>query len=321
MSLLRPASQVGKKFKLCMYGGTGTGKTIAALTFPKPAYIDMEGGVDWYIGRQIIPEQNSDFLLLQTESAMEVIKVIEEIKETVEKEPGKIETVVLDPISVFWDALQEGFLKRLQAKKGKDAEITFQHWKVIKAPYKRALTTLINLPVHLVIVGRESTKYKMAKGQLTEDGTTIQTEKDTPYIADIFLRFYKEKQKGEAAKFMCEVEKDRTNMMKEGAEVEGLTFQYLLKLAEEQGLLDSIKGATTKPQTEIDDSAVFDEKAPSDDDIKKLINEDEDIVKLWKELDWKPGKVLAMVSKEKLSSREEIGKFLATKVRENRENA
>lgn len=322
MSLFKRASKVRKKFKVCYYGGTGTGKTLSALTFPKPAYIDMEGGVDWYIGRQIIPEQNTDFMLLQTESAIEVIKAIDEIKEIVKKDPDEIQSVIIDPISVFWDALQDGFIRKLQAK-NRDAEIKFQHWKTIKAPYKRAITTLINLPVHLVLVGREASKYKMEKGQLTEDGVTIQTEKDTPYIADIFVRFFKQRS-GDGTRFLAEVEKDRTNMMQEGARVENLTFQHLLSLAEEQGLLDSIKGSQTKSVVEIDaaskDVAVFDDEVVDDtkSNIQEIITGDEDIVKLWRELDWKPGKVLAMVVKEELTTREAIGKFLAKRVREKR---
>jgi hypothetical protein len=302
-----------------MYGGTGTGKTISALTFPKPAYIDLEGGVDWYIGRQIIPEQNVDFLLLQTESAMDVINAVEEIKDRLADDPDSLESVVIDPISVFWDALQEGFIRRLQAK-DKNAEIRFQHWKAIKAPYKRALTTLINLPVHLVLVGREAADYEMKKGELVQVGTRIQTEKDTPYISDIYLRHYKDKKDG-VTRFMSEVEKDRTNMMKEGTHLQNLTFQHLLKLAEKQGLLESIKGAQTKVQSEVDtaalDAAVFDEQEASDETLQALIS-DEDIAKLWQELDWKPGKVLAMAKKNKLNSRAEIGKFLADKVREQR---
>lgn len=322
MGIFKRASQVRKKFKVCYYGGTGTGKTLSALTFPKPAYIDMEGGTDWYIGRQIIPEQNTDFMLLQTESAIEVIKAIDEIKAIIEKDPDEIQSVVIDPISVFWEALQEGFIRRLQAK-NRDAEIKFQHWKTIKAPYKRAITTLINLPVHLVLVGRESSKYKMDKGQLVEDGVTIQTEKDTPYIADIFVRFFKARG-GDGTRFMAEVEKDRTNMMREGAQVENLTFQHLLLLAEERGLLDSIKGSQTTPVVETDaalrDAAVFDEEVVDDTrgGVQELIASDGDIVKLWKELDWKPAKVLAIANREGLSTREEIGRYLASRVREQR---
>lgn len=317
MSLFRRASQVRKKFKVCYYGGTGTGKTLSALTFPKLAYIDMEGGVDWYIGRQIIPEQNTDFLLLQTESAADVIKAVDEIESIVKKDPDEIQSVAVDPVSILWDALQEAFLRRLHAR-DKNAEIKFQHWKAIKAPYKRVITKLINLPVHLILVGRESSKYKMERGQLVEDGVTIQTEKDTPYISDIFVRFYKDRENGRT-RFMAEVEKDRTNMMTEGEKVENLTFPYLLKLAEEKGLLDSIRGSKTRVEQDVQDvaekDAVVFEESEKKADLQEIISSDEAIKKLWTELGWKPGKVLAMANRDGLTTREEVGKFLAEKVR------
>lgn len=315
MSLFRRASQVRKKFKICMYGATGTGKTISALTFPKLAYIDMEGGTDWYIGREIVPGQNTDFELLQTESAIAVIKAIDEIDQRLKDEPGCIETVVIDPITVFWDALQDGFLRRLQKKKGENAEIKFSHWKQIKSPYKRALTKLINLPVHFIAIGREGVEYEMKGGELVQVGTKIQTEKDTPYISDIYIRFVKRD-----GKFLSIVEKDRTNMMREGTVIENLSFQYLMNLAEERGLVDSIQGArNTLIREDPDkvaeqDSSVFEEKkAPHHD----LIH-DEDIKKLWTELDWAPGKVRATIEKEGLNKREDLGKYLAGLVKAKR---
>lgn len=326
MGLLQRASQVQRRFKLCVYGGPSTGKTILALTFPKPAYIDMEGGVNWYIGRKIIPEQNTEFLLKQTDMASEVLKVISEVEQCVKESPGTIETLVIDPVSVFWDALQDGFLKKLQAG-NKNAEIKFNHWKQIKAPYKRAITKLINLPVHLVLIGREAIKYKMEKGQLIEDGTTIQTEKDTPYIADIFVKMGRAADADGNVRFIAEIEKDRTNMMKVGDRVENLTFQKLLEMARGAGILDSIQGAQGGEVKEVVDAAavdqaIFDEEVADDtqSDVQSIITEDEDIVKLWQELDWKPGKVLAMVNKEGFTTREEVGKFLAKRVRDKRNN-
>ncbi len=328
MGLLKRASQVKRRFKLCIYGGPSTGKTILALTFPKIAYVDLEGGVGWYIGRKIIPEQNTEFLLHQTELAYEVIKVIDEVEECVKDSPGEIESLALDPVSIFWEALQDGFLRRLQAN-NRNAEIKFNHWKQIKAPYKRAITKLINLPVHLILIGRESPKYRMEKGQLIEDGTTIQTEKDTPYIADIFVRMVKQTDADGNIRFMSEIEKDRTNMMKVGERIENLTFQKLLKMAERAGILDSIQGAQTGDvQEAVDaaavDQAIFDEESndggEDGEGVQAIVEGDKDIVKLWRELDWKPGKVVAMVNKEGFTTREEIGKFLAKRVREQRSN-
>ena len=102
MALFKPASKVRKNFKVCVYGPTGSGKTLFGLTFPGTRYIDMEGGVDWYIGRKIIPEQHDDFMLLQTSKAIDVIKAIEEV------EGPRYGSMGINPSWVLGDAEEEG---------------------------------------------------------------------------------------------------------------------------------------------------------------------------------------------------------------------
>lgn len=328
MALFKPASKVRKNFKVCVYGPTGSGKTLFGLTFPGTRYIDMEGGVDWYIGRKIIPEQHDDFMLLQTSKAIDVIKAIEEVEGEIREDPTQIITVVIDPVTVLWESIQAGFLEMLK-KKAKTAvekasvEIRFQHWRKVKTPYKAAITKLINLPVHLVLVGREGYEYAMKDGELVQVGTKIATEKDTPYIADIYLRAFKQKDKKNDVHYYFEIEKDRTNLLKEGAVIENLTFQKLQQLAHDAGLVDSMQGEYDPDKMESEsavaeaDAAIFEDKKTESTDSEALI-EDPEIEKLYKELDWAPGKVRAMIVKEKLDNREALGKHLAELVREKR---
>lgn len=322
MSLFRRASQVAKKFKICVYGPPGSGKTILGLTFPKPVVIDMEAGTDWYVGRSIVEGQANDFDVLHTNSAKDVIDAIREVEQESKKDPDKWGSIIIDPVTIFWDALQDGFLKKLRAKQGANAEIKFQHWKQIKNPYKSAMTTLLNLPMHLVLSGREAHEYKMEKGELIQVGQKIQSEKDTPYIADIYLRTFTRRNSEGVEEFFVEVEKDRTHLLKKGSVIKDCSFQKLSHLQREAGIGLSGEHRAIENDSDIadKDGIVFDEEVVDDtkNNVAEIIEKDEDIVKLWKELDWKSGKVLAMANRDGLTTREEIGKFLAAKVREQR---
>ena len=329
-AFFKRASKVRKNFKICIYGGTGSGKTILALTFPGLRYIDMEGGVDWYIGRKVLPEQHDDFMLLQTSKAAEVLKAIDAIEAEIIEDPTLELTVVIDPVTVLWEAIQNGFMEMLK-KRAKtpqqkaDVEIKFQQWRKVKTPYKNAITKLINMPVNLVLVGREGYIYEMKGGELIQVGTKIATEKDTPYIADIYLRAFKEKDTKGVVHYYMEIEKDRTNLLKEGAVVENLTYKKLYEMARAEGLVGPAAGPYNpdKMQSEesiaAEDAAIFEEKKVEESDTEALIN-DEQISKLYKELGWTPGKVRATMVKEKLNNREALGKFLAELVREKRKD-
>lgn len=319
MTLWRKSSMIKKRFKVCGYGPTGTGKTLFALSFPKPAVIDMEGGTDWYLGREILPNQATEFPIINTRSAREVIEGVNEMEERLIKEPGYIETIVIDPVTVLWDALQDAYVKRLRAKsKNPEAELKFQHWRSIKSPYKALMTQLINLPVHLVLIGREAAEYEMKGKELVQVGTRIQTEKDTPYIADIYLRFAtKPDPKSGADRFYVQVEKDRTNMLKRGAIIESLSYQKLAELAESKGLLAGEgQERVEKPDDDVTeaDQSVFEGGKSNYDGLIYH----EKIKPLWQELTWAPGKVRALIVKHELTALEKLGKFLADVVREKR---
>ena len=44
MSLFAPAEKEGKRLKMYVFGGSGTGKTVTSLKFPNPVMIDAEKG-------------------------------------------------------------------------------------------------------------------------------------------------------------------------------------------------------------------------------------------------------------------------------------
>ena len=319
VSLFKEASKLKKRFKISAYGGPGCGKTLFGLSFPKPAIIDMEHGTDWYAGRIIVPELgcSKDFKVEHTDSADRVKEVIGELEKLLVKEPGYVESIVIDPITLLWEAIQDAFMKRLKKKYGEEAQVQFRHWREIKSPYRQLMTKLLNLPVHMVLLGREAALYEHKGKELVQIGTKIATEKDTPYVSDIHLRlFTKPHPESKEDCFFAQVEKDRTHLLKKGSIIKNCCYKKLAELAEEK-----TPGEYSEPTEASNEKAVDrDQKLFDDEDSKDHASliEDGDIKKLWTELDWTPGKVGAMIAKNDLTTREALGKFLADEVRKRR---
>ena len=72
MSLFAPAEKEGKRLKMYVFGGSGTGKTVTSLKFPNPVMIDAEKGSDYYGGM-------FDFQRLQTSDPNLVNQALEEL--------------------------------------------------------------------------------------------------------------------------------------------------------------------------------------------------------------------------------------------------
>ena len=95
------------RLKMLVYGDSGVGKTVTALSFPKPAVIDTERGTTYY-------GDKFAFDVLPTTSWHETIKNLEALV----KDPNGYKTLVIDPFSILYDDLQEKHLKRQIVKSG-----------------------------------------------------------------------------------------------------------------------------------------------------------------------------------------------------------
>ena len=84
-----PAALKPRKIKLFLWGSWGTGKTITALQFPRPAVLDLDGGADLY-GKKY------KFDVLKSTSLAEIKKGIDYLVSN----PGVYETLVVDPITI-----------------------------------------------------------------------------------------------------------------------------------------------------------------------------------------------------------------------------
>jgi hypothetical protein len=214
MRYFTKAGEVKKHLKICIYGSPGAGKTHFSLTFPKPAVIDLEHGSDLFADR-------FDFDVLHTKSCAGVLEAVEAISQN----PESFETLVIDPISVIWEGLQDAFVEDLEQKiqagrsRRTDSELQFADWKRIKRPHRRLMTLLLNLPMNVVLCGRLASEYEMRNGELLKVGLKMESEKSVPYASDLLIRL--EVQKG---KRLGVVEKDRTGLF-DGQVIESPSFE------------------------------------------------------------------------------------------------
>jgi len=203
-SPFRKATSLSKRLKLFLWGEAGAGKTTLSLQFPRPAVIDLEGGADLY-------GDAFDFDVLRITTADEVAEAVDWLR----THTHSYRTLVIDPITIYWDALQKKwsdiFLRRNKGTKGHKFEfydLQPRDWMTIKAEFKDLVRKLIALDMNVIVTARQKIQYGDS-GFMQAIGETFDGEKSLPYLFDTIVRFYRD----EKGRFMGECLKDRSNRL------------------------------------------------------------------------------------------------------------
>jgi len=198
------ATSLPKRLKLFLWGDSGVGKTTLSLQFPAPVLIDLEGGADSY-------GDAFDFHVLRASTADEVSEAVRWL--LANEHPYR--TLILDPITVYWDALQKKwsdiFLRRNKGSKGHRFEfydLQPRDWMTIKAEFKELIRLLIALDMNVIVTARQKVQYA-DDGFMKAIGETFDGEKSLPYLFDTIVRLSRDEQ----ARFMASCLKDRTNRL------------------------------------------------------------------------------------------------------------
>jgi len=183
-----------KRLKCFLWGNTGAGKTSLALQFPGVAVIDTENGT----------EQYSDlykFERFKCDDPTDMEKALDWLR----TEKHSFRTIVIDPITVYWESLQRDWLEKIHRLKRPNEPLpTFQFgdWNYIKSDLKLFLRKLLRLDMNIVVTARAKAEY--AEGSFTKIGQTFDGEKSLPYLFDSVLELQREKNV-----FRAVVHKDR----------------------------------------------------------------------------------------------------------------
>lgn len=203
-SPFQKAKSVRKRLKLFLWGDSGVGKTTLALQFPKPVVIDLEGGCDLY-------GEAFTFDVLKATTADEVMEAADWLR----THKHDYRTLVIDPITVYWDALQKKwsdiFLKRNKGSKGFKFEfydLQPKDWLTLKSEFKELIRKLIALDMNVILTARQKTQYKEGSFMVAS-GETFDGEKGLPYLFDTIVRLYMD----EKGRHMGTYLKDRSNKL------------------------------------------------------------------------------------------------------------
>lgn len=180
------ASSVEKRLKMLLWGESGSGKTSLALKFPNAYVIDMERGTDHYGDKY-------DFTVVKTNDADEVLNQINALM----TEKHDYKTLVIDPITVFWDAFQRKWTEIISGNKGDKApgkhedyyELQFGDWKVLNNEYGEFMRLLTRLDMNVICTAHSKIAYKKGSMAVVE-GVTWDAQKDTNYYFDTEVQLY-----------------------------------------------------------------------------------------------------------------------------------
>lgn len=200
----KKADTMSKNVKLLVYGDSGVGKTTLALQFPKPCVIDLEGGTELYGSK-------FKFDVFRAKNCKETTDAISYL---LNGGSANYETVIIDPITVYWEQMQRKWsdilLRRNKDSKGYKHEFyDFQprDWSTIKSDWKECISNLIALPLNVVAIAREKPEYADT-GFMQKIGKTFDGEKSLPYLFDTVVHLV-----FQGNTRVCRVTKDRSETL------------------------------------------------------------------------------------------------------------
>jgi hypothetical protein len=196
------AEAVSKRLKAFLWGPEGSGKTLLALQFPDPVVIDMESGTDHY-------GTDFNFAVNHTTDPDEIMSYVTWLQ----KSKHQYKTLILDPITIYWAALQQKYSGIFLEREKKSPGFKFEYYKIQPSDWgiiKRELKTLVRrltmLDMNVIVTAHQRKEY--ADGEFMKIiGDTFDAEKSLPYMFDTILRLYRN---GDGS-FMGQCVKDRTN--------------------------------------------------------------------------------------------------------------
>jgi hypothetical protein len=206
-----------RRAKVLLIGEAGTGKSHAALTFPKPVVIDAEGSIDWFADR-------FTFKAVATKSYSDVRDLVRQVRE------GRVdcETLVIDG----WTTIYNGLIN--VASGSGENDLSPRDWGRIKRKNSSVLDELYHkLPVHVVCIGWLGAEYAKAgtvvRGQVVKPNDMVQIgekldgDKKTAHAFDFIFKLLGND--GQRARAL--VMKSRSGGLKNGQIIEDFSWKTI----------------------------------------------------------------------------------------------
>jgi GTPase SAR1 family protein len=213
------AREKKRRAKILIYGGSGAGKTVLSLCFPRPIMLDLEKGSECYRSKI------KNLQVIDTTKTEDFPAILEAIKKRADRE-----TIIIDSMSEYWSALQSRwldiFLLRNRGKGNKEDfyEMQPKDWSQVKGELKDFLRGLLGLDMNVICTARLKDLYS-DEVMLKKIGETFDCERNLPYLFDTVVKI----EKSDSGHFV-KVEKDRTGLLPKIFPAHYLIFACAFKL-------------------------------------------------------------------------------------------
>lgn len=145
-----------KPFQVILYGPPGSGKTYYAGTFPKPLFVDLEGGLRSVFKLGAVGRYPKDPMQKIT-NLDQVRDAWYQIKKATDKGTFPYETVVLDSLQELQILVVNEVLgKYKQVQRQMDDQLTWQDYGKVNRVFLAIVRNFLKLPYHLVMTSTQT---------------------------------------------------------------------------------------------------------------------------------------------------------------------
>ncbi len=173
---------VQKRLKALMYGVAGVGKTMAAISFPKPYLIDTEKGYEHKQYLEKIKEKGG--CVFHTTDFDELLKEVKALA----TEKHEYKTLIIDPLTVIHSNLVNKCAQDRITPSNPDGTAHGGHYMAVDLKMKQLLSWLIKLDMNVIITSHSKALYGHNMQVL---GQTFDCYKKLDYLFDLVFEIHK----------------------------------------------------------------------------------------------------------------------------------
>lgn len=141
-----------KSWKILLYGASGSGKTSFSATFPRPLFLDLEGGLRSTVRIKPVLRYPSDPNRVVS-SFTSVRKFLKIVKET--KEPN-FDTIVVDSLNELQLLITKNVVSEFDATRMYEDQLTYSDYGKIGRDFIKTIRDFISLPYNIVFTAIET---------------------------------------------------------------------------------------------------------------------------------------------------------------------
>lgn len=210
--------------KILIYGESGSGKTVFALSFPKSIVVDSEDGYSWYEGTE---RTRNVVGILDSQSYDDLENLMDELDDANDEE---FSSLVIDSETKVYENIKEA-LQNVEetraARKGRDvldANLSMRSYGKIgqlSGRLQNAKLRLASQGINIISVAQAADEMEDAgNGQRVKVGEKPNMDKKARFDYDVVIRLFTKDNK-----YYGEIEKDRLEVFERGDIVENPSYQ------------------------------------------------------------------------------------------------